>query len=268
MTTSVTAPPHTTSIAPGAAWPILLALAGAASGCNSAGAPPARLAETQTMTEFRGTLTVPGSGPFEAEVFLLHADGKVAAATRVQPSGGYAIAPPAGYAGGLLLAKLYRPVVGARAVSVGARPDRVIDVAIGAGEAIALDGSIVMPDHVAMEWLDVHLTPRTLDGLAPEAAGALLAVGPEPVRRSTYVTTRITAPSFAFRVLPGVYRLEVERVFPDSGGMASPPVNVQLGSVTVASGPPAEPAPIGAWVTVRQPVSVRVQMAVVAPERL
>ncbi|TMQ11205.1 MAG: hypothetical protein E6J91_23880 [Deltaproteobacteria bacterium] len=191
-----------------------------------------------------------------------------AAVARVTPSGAYAIAPPSGYAGGLLLAKLYRPVVGAKAVSVGARPERPIDITAPAAAVVALEGRITMPDKVPLEWLDVHLTPRSLDGLPPAAAGALLAVGTEPVRRGTYVTTRVTQPSFVFAVLPGVYRLEVERLFHDSVATASPPVSVQLGSATVTGGPPAEPAPIGVWLTLRQGVSVTVQMVVVPPEKL
>lgn len=248
-------------------WPVALGL-GLLAACNSPAPVATRVAEAQTMTEFRGAVTLQQPGVLDAEVFLLHPDGKVAAVTRVMPSGGYAIAPPSGYAGGLLLAKLYRPVVGAKAVSVGARPERPIDITVIAADAVALEGRIAMPDNVALEWLDVHLTPRTLDGLPPPASAALLAVGPEPVRRGTYVTTRITQPSFAFAVLPGVYRLEVERLFHDSSATVSPPVSVQLGSVAVTSGPPAEPAPIGVWLTVRQAVSVAVQMAVVPPEKL
>jgi hypothetical protein len=220
------------------------------------------------MSEFSGTISVGTPGELDAEVFLLHSDGKVAAVARVPASGTYAIAPPASYEGGWLLAKLYRPVIGARAVQVNATPGQAITIKVAATELVALDGRIVMPDKVPLEWLDVHLTPRTLDGLPETASSALLAVGPQPVRRGTYVTTRITQPTFALAVLPGVYRLEVERVFHDSAGMISPPVSVQLGSVETGQGPPAEPAPIGAWLTVRQPVSVTVKMVVVPPERL
>lgn len=249
-------------------WPFVLALVGLLAACNSPGPQAARLAEAEIMTEFHGTISMQTPGDLDAEVFLLHPDGKVVAVNRVLPSGRYAIAPPSGYVGGLLLAKLYHPVVGARAVSVGATPERPIDITTAAGEVVALEGRVVMPDQVPLEWLDIHLTPRMLDGLPQVAAGALLAVGPEPVRRGTYVTTRITQPSFALAVLPGIYRLEVERLFFDSAGMASPPVSVKAGSVTVTSGPPAEAALTGAWLTVRRAVSVTVQMVVVPPEKL
>jgi hypothetical protein len=219
------------------------------------------------MSEFRGTINVSKPGELDAEVFLLHRDGKVAAATRATSSGTYAIAPPAGYAGGWLLGKLYRPVIGARAVAVGASPIQPVDIMVAAAELQPLEGRVVMPSNGALQWLDVHLAPRSLDGFPEPAMAALLAVGTEPVRRGTYVTTRITEPSFGFAVLPGVYRLEVDRVFQDSAAV-TPPVSVQLGSVEVGKGPPAETAPIGAWLTVRGPVSVTVQMAVVSPGRL
>ena len=234
--------------------------------CN--GSAARRAGETKNMSEFSGTITVGKPGELDAEIFLLHADGKVAAVAHVPASGAYAIAPPAGYGGGWLLAKLYRPVIRARAVQVNAGPEKVIDVNVAAAEAVVLDGRIVMPDEVPLEWLDVHVTPRIIDGLPEPTSGALLAVGPQPVRRGTYVTTRITQPAFTLAVLPGVYRLEVERLFHDSAGKSSPRVSVQLGSVDTSQGPPAEPAPIGVWLTLRGPVSVTVKMVVVPPERL
>lgn len=239
----------------------------AVAACAACNATARRPVEAEAMTEFRGTISAQQRGELDAEVFLLHPDGKVAAVARVQPSGAYAIAPPAGYGGGMLLAKLYRPVVGALVASVGAAPERPIDLA--ALDAVALDGRVAMPDGVPLEWLDVHLTPRTLDGVPAAAASALLAIGPEPVRRGTYVTRRITQPSFAFAVLPGVYRLEVERVFPDvdRAAAATAPASVQLGSALVANGPPPEPAPIGTWLTVRRPLTVTVQLVVVPPEQ-
>lgn len=217
------------------------------------------------MSKFRGKIQLSVPGEIDAEVFLLNSDGSVAKTARVQLNGTYAIEPPPGYAGGWLLGKLYRPVVGARAVAVSGQP-QTHDMDIGG--ALALTGRIVMPANVPLEWLDVHLTPRSLDGLPAEVHDALLATGPEPVRKGTYVTERIRKPELAFSVMPGEYRLEVERVFYDSPSTTAPPVNVRLASVTVENGPPAKEAPIGVWLDVRQPLSVVVNMAVVDPEDL
>jgi hypothetical protein len=218
------------------------------------------------MNDFRGTITVAGAGALEAEVFLLAVDGPVRAAVAVDGKGGFALAPPAGFTGGWLLYKLYAPVIGARAVRV-AGPG-VHDLAIAAGEAVALTGRVTLPVGAPPGWLDVRLTPRALDGLAAEAVPALLAAGPEPVRRGSFVTRRIEVDTFAYQLLPGEWRLEVERMFVDSGGLPQPPVSLELGALTVDGGPPPEAAPIGFWLTVRAPTAVVGALKVVAVEDL
>lgn len=219
------------------------------------------------MSTFHGTIRLGDAPTVEAEVFLLDRTGAIVATTRALPSGTYELTPPAGYAGGWLLGKFYRPVIGARALEVDATP-RAVDLRVTAEEIHALRGRIVMPPDVPLEWLDIHVTPRALDGLSEIAARALLAVSEKPERRSTYATERVHEPTFALSVMPGVHRLEVERVFHDSAGQLRPPVSVTLSSVEAQRDVTIENAPIGAWVTIRKDVEVVVEMAIVPPEEL
>lgn len=244
---------------------IACTLAVTAASCACGRSAGVRAAEDD-MKDFRGTITVAGPGVLDAEVFLLAGDGKVLAATNVDGKGGFALAPPAGFAGGWLLYKLYAPVIGARAVAVTAPGAH--DLAIGAADAVALSGRITLPAGAPAGWLDVRLTPRSLDGLPAEAAPALLAAGPEPVRRSSFVTRRIEADTFGYQVMRGSWRLEIERMYVDSGGLANPPVSLELGAVTVDGGPPPEAAPIGFWLDVKAPVAVAATLKVVAVEDL
>ena len=45
-------------------------------------------------------------------------------------------------------------------------------------------------------------------------------------------------------------------------------MSVELGAVKVQRGGAAEPAPIGQWITVREPTELTVEMVVVTPEEL
>lgn len=246
----------------------LLALVLWLSACNGAHGPSHHSSGATNMNTFHGTIRLGDARTVEAEVFLLDRTGAVVATTRAQPSGTYDLTPPADYAGGWLLGKFYRPVIGARALEVDAAP-RAVDLLVTAEEIHTLRARIVMPPDVPLEWLHVHVTPRVLDGLPEIAARALLAVSEKPERRGTYATERIREPVFALSVMPGVHRLEVERVFHDSAAMTNPPVSVTLSKVTAAQGDLIiEKAPIGAWITVREDVEVVVEMAVVPPEDL
>jgi hypothetical protein len=237
------------------------------SACNGAHGPSYQAPETTNMSTFHGTITVGDAPAIEAEVFLLDRAGAVVATTRAQPSGSYDITPPAGYAGGWLLGKLYRPVIGARALEVDAGP-RAVDLRVTSEEIHALRGRIVMPPGVPLEWLHVHVTPRELDGLSEAAARALLAVSEKPETRVTYATERIHEPAFALSVMPGKYWLDVERLFHDSAAMIDPPVSVTLAKVTAQGDVPIESAVSGAGVTIREDVEIVVEMAIVPPEEL
>lgn len=211
---------------------ISMLVAWAIAGCN--GQPRSSGPERQTMTRFRGTLHVDDAPIRAADLFLLDRGAKVVAATRSDELGGWELPAPAGWSGGSLLAKLYEPVAGARAVPLGA-DDQVLDVRVHSADAVTLSGDITWPAGVTPDWVEVSITPRQLDGVPAEAKLALLAVDTGPALRGTYLAKRATEPRFQFRVLPGTWDLRVIRNV-DAPPESLPIPNLEQVSLTLPDG--------------------------------
>jgi hypothetical protein len=181
-------------------------------GCSEplSGKKPTNNKELQAMSKLSGTIQVDGQPNSGAEAFLLDASGKVVALTKTDSTGGYSLSPPAGYTGGWILAKLYHPVIGCRAMRVDGTV-KTIDFSIAAGETVVLSGELRPPEGIKPDWVDVHVTPRQPRDVPPEAKEAILLVDTGSSMRSTYFTERVKGSSFRFRVLPGVYDLRADR---------------------------------------------------------
>jgi hypothetical protein len=161
--------------------------------------------------DFSGSVTINAQPAPNADVFLLSSAGKVIATAKTDVHGKYAIAVPAKFAGGWLVAKLYRPIVGARARAVQA-PGEAVDFAVSDGDAVTLSGEVAPPPGVKPDWIDVHLTPRKLEGFPEIALDSLLAVDTGTAIHGTFTTQKINQLHFEFRALPGLYELRVDRI--------------------------------------------------------
>lgn len=210
---------------------------------------------------FRGTVRVDGHPIRGADVLLLDAGGKVLAAGRTDEAGGYRLAPPAGFAGGMLLARLYRPIVGARATPV-TRPGET-DFDFTTRDTVALGGEVEAPSGVSPDFLDVSITPRALDGVPPSANMALIAVDTGPALKASYLTEEIKEPHFAFRVLPGTWDLLVNRIVEQAPTVKATVPNLTSVELTLPDG--TKPAQtFGAYrLDVRRDTQVRVRLDIV-----
>lgn len=151
-----------------------------------------------------GTILVGGKPSAGSEAFLLGPDGRVVGFGATDSSGRYVIAPPAGFVGGTLMSKFYRPIVGVRAVAVGPTCQPV-DFAVADTEAVTLSGELEMPPGVALDWIEIGLTPRHMAGVPANAELAVLAVDTSSSIKGMFFTEKISRPSFSFRVLPGTW---------------------------------------------------------------
>lgn len=216
--------------------------------------------EDSVQAAFRGTVRVDGAPIRGADVLLLDAAGKVVAAGQTDEAGGYRLASPAGFSRGMVLARLYRPIVGARATAVTHPAETGFEFATG--DTVALSGDVEPPAGVTPDFLDVSLTPRALDGVPPSAAMALIAVGTGPALKASYLTEQIHEPRFAFRVIPGTWELLVNRVVEQAptAGPAAP--NLTNAELTLADG--SKPAQsFGAYrIDVRHDTRVHVRLEV------
>jgi hypothetical protein len=153
-----------------------------------------------------GHITVDGAPVQSAEVFLLDADGSVRAVAPVHKDGSYELPRPA-IEHGLLLAKLYRPTIGARVL-----PPRETDLSVTGRDEVTLRATLRPPPGVALSDVDVHLTPLSVPNLPPSASGAVLALGTDNRARTTFATIGVQPPTgFTLRALRGKYELRVER---------------------------------------------------------
>ena len=212
------------------------------------------------QASFRGTVRVDGNPIRGADVLLLDAAGKVVAATQTDEAGGYRLASPAGFSRGMLLARLYRPIVGARVTPVTHPGETGFDFATR--DTVALAGDVEAPAGVTPDFLDVSLTPRALDGVPPAAAMALIAVDAGPALKASYLTEQIKSLHFAFRVVPGTWELLVNRVVEAAPTVKSPTPNLTNAELTLPDG--SKPAQtFGAYrIEVRHDLQVRVRLEV------
>lgn len=187
------------------------------------------------MSRFSGAVQVDGRPEGGAEVLLLSAAGKVVAIRNVDATGHYGIEIPQGYAGGFLLFRLYKPLVGVRAVPVLATGQQ-IDLSVSSADAVSLGGELKLPADAQGGWVDVELTPRDCGGLPPQAKDAILASDLNNGIRGSFLTERITDQRFRFRVLPGLYDLRAGR-FIDAPPMAKGvPLNLEPATLTLPDG--------------------------------
>jgi hypothetical protein len=185
-------------------------------------------------TEFNGSVIVNGRPNPTAEIFLLSSTGKPVAIASVNDNGKYTIGAPPGFGEGWLIAKLYAPIVGARARAVAA--PETVDFSVGDAEAHLLVGEIVPPAGVEPDWIDVQLTPRALDGFPEVALGALLAVDTGNSIRGSFVSQRKRQLNFEFRALPGLYDLRVNRIIDVPLDTQLPIPNLTAKSVQLENG--------------------------------
>lgn len=209
---------------------------------------------------FRGTVRVDGRPIRGADVLLLDAAGKVLAAVPTDEAGSYRLASPAGFADGMLLARLYRPIVGARATAVTHPVETGFDFATR--DTIALGGEIEPPSGVTPDFLDVSLTPRALDGVPQSATMALIAVDTGPALKASYLTEQIKQLHFAFRVVPGTWDLLVNRLVDEAPSVNPRAPNLTNAELTMPDG--SKPAQtFGAYrIDVRVDTQVRIRLEV------
>lgn len=214
------------------------------------------------VSPIHGSIRIDGNPSDGAEAFLLTAAGKVIAIARTNGSGSYALEPPPGWTGGWVLAKLYRPIVGVRAQRVDAAGGQV-DFAVASREAVSLSGTVVLPEDVKADWLDVHITPRAGSHLPAEAKDAVLAVDTGTGIRSTYYSERTTTASFRLRLLPGRYNLGVDRWVDDDGVRAHQVPSLETATLTRSDGGSAEKSASGFVLDIERDLQVTVGLRVV-----
>lgn len=241
---------------------LIAALAGLSAVAACGHSPEARpeTKEDSVQAPFHGTVSVDGNPIRGADVLLLDAAGKVVAAAQTDEAGGYRLASPAGFSRGMLLARLYRPIVGARATAVTHPADTGFDFATR--DTVSLTGDVEAPAGVTPDFLDVSLTPRALDGVPPSAAMALIVVDTGPALKASYLTEQIKSLHFAFRVLPGTWELLVNRVVEEAPAVKPSTPNLTNAELTLPDG--SKPAQtFGAYrLEVRHDLQVRVRLAV------
>lgn len=209
---------------------------------------------------FRGTVRVDGSPVRGAEVLLLDGAGKVLAASQTDETGGYRLPSPAGFTKGTLLARVYRPIVGARAAQVSEAGETSFN--FSTSETIALSGDIAPPAGVTPDFLDVSLTPRALAGVPASANMALIAVDTGPALKASYLTAQIHDPHFSFRIVPGTWDLLVNRVVDAAPSAQAGPPNLTNAELTLPDG--GKPAQtFGAYrLDVHHDTHVRIQLEI------
>jgi hypothetical protein len=194
------------------------------------------------------------------DVALVH-DGKVVAVAPLGTDGSYTVAPPPGFAGGVLLARLSAPVVGVRAHPVDASPEPV-SFELVASDAAWLRGELTVPDGVAFDWVDVMLTPMP-EGIAP---AAVLAEGTGPSLRAALVTTRVKTPKLELRVLRGIYSVRIGHWVDGPLSPGGGPINLGVAKLTLAGGETPEVKFGASIVTVDHDVAMQVQLRTLRPD--
>lgn len=172
----------------------------------------------------KGTVTVMGVAARGVEILGVN-DGEVVAVARTDADGAFTLPDKVEQ----VVARLREPVAGV----LGARPgpDGVVTFAIERADIVRLSGQLIAPDGVAVDWIDLSLTPRP-----PEVAPrVVLAVGTERATHATYVTQRLTGLTFEVRVLRGPWIVWLAREV-DGPLTVEPPLTLGVGELTVAGG--------------------------------
>jgi hypothetical protein len=214
--------------------PIGLVSLAVACSCGPTSSETRRERKETSMALFRGIVKVDGA-PARGEVMLVDPAGKVVASTTIDEQGGYRAAPPQGFTGGWLLARVYRPVAGARALAIdGEGGER--NVELTSKEAITLSGDLRFPAGVTPDWVQVDLTPRALDGVPPAISRALVAVDTGPAIKGVYRADVIRGSRFSASLLPGTWDLVVARMVEVSPGHPLTTPNLINATLTLPDG--------------------------------
>lgn len=223
--------------------------------------------------ELRGRVRIGADAVEGAPVFLLDRDGDVLADVRSGAGGRFELPRLAG--GTTVLAKFYTPVIGAAVAPLpaGSAADPELDLTLDGDRAVTLRAEIALPSDAPFDWVDVHVTPKSLLGVPDDALYALLRTGARPGKTSVYASQTMRERRFALRLMPGTYRLEIDRrvEHPSAPPGAFPP-DLELGALAVVhplprGAAPPRPAAIGFIVDVTGDLEVEARLRAVEPEQ-
>ncbi len=148
-----------------------------------------------------GTVSMMGV-PMRGVELLGVRGGAVVEVSRTDADGRYQLAS----AVDRVVARLDEPVLGVRGLTPAA--DGEASLTISRADVVRLRGRIEVPDGIALDWIDLRLTPRLPD-VVPRL---VVAVGTENATRDAYALRRLTAATFELRVLRGTWALWLERI--------------------------------------------------------
>jgi hypothetical protein len=191
---------------------------------------------------FSGVVQYEGSALAASDVLLTDQDGSVLAATIPDSAGRYRLDAPKGRAPAWVIARVFEPVIGVRAVAV--QEARRIDFRIARTETVSLSGEVECPEGLEGSGFQVDLTPTQLAGFPTNSRPALFAVGAGPEMRTAFFSHIIPGSAFELRVLRGGYSLRVYRFM--DGPKGSGKSNL-LNSSILAPDSRIEPDRFGWW---------------------
>jgi hypothetical protein len=152
-----------------------------------------------------------------------------------------------------VVARFVEPFVGC--VSRPApRPGEILALSIERADIVKLSGTFLPPVGVALDWVDLKLTPRI-------EAPPTIVLSDSGGLREAYWIRRLVQPSFEVRVLRGTWELRAGREI-EAPMAVSRPVNLGIKRVTLEDGRCPAPRFLGFEFDVAGDLSVSIELDV------